>query len=84
MVISEQEAVVAALKAVNVEVLGIRQDEPDNQWDVFIRTGDEAYEIEVNAITAVIEASEKESLSEIKAELSGDLSHEGTKGDIDK
>ncbi len=83
-IISKTEAIEAALESVGVEVLGIRHDEPDNQWDVFVRHGDKAYEVEVDAITGKIVASEEESLAEIQAELSGDLSHEGVLGDVDK
>lgn len=83
-IISKEEAIKAALGAINVEVLGIRHDKPDTQWDVFIRQGDKAYEVEVNALTGAIVAAEEETLVEIQAELSGDLSHEGTMGDVDK
>lgn len=83
-IVSKEEAIKAALGTIDVEVLGIRHDEPDNQWDVFIRQGDKAYEVEVNASTGEIVAAEEETLAEIKAELSGDLSHEGTVGDVDK
>ncbi|PSU58779.1 peptidase [Photobacterium aphoticum] len=83
-IISEQEAIKAALGAVNVEVLGIRFDKPDTQWDVFVKLGDQAYEVEVDAVTGKIVAAEKESLKEVLAELSGDLSHEGVEGDVDK
>lgn len=82
--ISEQEAIKAALSAVDVEVLGIRHDKPDNQWDVFVKVGDKAYEVEVDASTAMVVAAEEETLSEIQAELSGNLSHEGVDGDVDK
>ncbi|MGL6257859.1 PepSY domain-containing protein [Vibrio sp. WXL103] len=81
--ISEQEAITAALAEVGVEVLGIRFDHPDTQWDVFIRLNDTAYEIEIDAETGAIVAAEQESLAEIQAELSGDLSHEGVEGDVD-
>lgn len=81
--ISEQEAITAALAEVGVEVLGIRFDQPDTQWDMFIRLNDTAYEIEVDAATGAIVAAEQESLAEIQAELSGDLSHEGVEGDVD-
>ena len=83
-IISEQDAIKAALNSINVEVLGIRHDEPDTQWDVFIRHNDKAYEVEVNALTGEIVAAEEETLAEIQAELSGNLSHEGTLGDVDK
>lgn len=81
--ISEQQAIDAAFNELGIEVLGIRFDKPDNQWDVFIKSGQQAYEIEVNAITGKVVAAEPESLEEIKAELSGDLSHEGVSGDVD-
>lgn len=83
-IISKEDAINAALGTIDVEVLGIRHDKPDNQWDVFIRQGEKAYEVEVNASTGEIVAAEEETLAEIKAELSGDLSHEGTVGDVDK
>ena len=82
--ISKNDAKNIALKKVDVEVLGIRFDKPDSQWDVFIRSGKNAYEIEIDALSGKIVAVEKESLKEIQAELSGNLSHEGVKGDIDK
>lgn len=82
--ISEEEAIKAALNQLDVEVLGIRFDKPDTQWDVFVRSGKQAYEVEVDAVTGKIVAAEKESLAEIQAELSGDLSHEGVKDDVDK
>lgn len=82
-IINEKDAIQAALKKLGVEVLGIRFDEPDTQWDVFIRSGEQAYEIEVDAVSGEIIAAERESLEEIQAELSGDLSHEGTSGDVD-
>ena len=82
--ISEKDAIEAALTEVGVEILGIRFDKPDTQWDVFIKSGDQAYEVEVDAVSGRIVAAEKESLDEIKAELSGDLSHEGVEGDVDK
>jgi len=82
--ISEKDAIQAALTEVGVEILGIRFDAPDTQWDVFIRSGDQAYEVEVDAVSGKIVAAEKESLEEIQAELSGDLSHEGVDGDVDK
>ncbi|WP_230627030.1 PepSY domain-containing protein [Photobacterium angustum] len=82
--ISESEAIKAALHSINVEVLGIRHDEPDSQWDVFIRHNDKAYEVEVNALTGEIVTKEEETLAEIQAELSGELSHEGVAGDVDK
>ncbi|MBC7002339.1 PepSY domain-containing protein [Photobacterium sp. BZF1] len=82
--ITEQDAIKAALAEVGVEVLGIRFDEPDTQWDVFVRQGDKAFEIEVDAKSGKIIAAEEETLAEIQAELSGDLSHEGVEGDVDK
>ncbi|MGB1012007.1 MAG: PepSY domain-containing protein [Thiolinea sp.] len=82
--ISEQDAIKAALAAVNVDVLGIRFDKPDTQWDVFVKVGEKAYEVEVDAVSKKIVAAEEESLKEIQAELSGDLSHEGVAGDTDK
>ena len=82
--ISEQDAIQAALMQVGVEVLGIRFDKPDKQWDVFVKLGDKAYEVEVDATSGGIVAAEEESLEEVKAELSGDLSHEGVEGDVDK
>jgi hypothetical protein len=82
--ISKQEAIDVALEAVGGEVIGIRMDEPDNQWDVFVKSGADAFEVEVDAINGSVVASEKESLEEIEAELSGDLSHEGVSGDVDK
>lgn len=82
--ISQEQAIESALAAVEVEVLGIRLDEPDTQWDVFIRSGDQAYEVEIDAISGDVVAAEQESLEEIQAELSGNLSHEGTAGDIDQ
>ena len=82
--ISEQEAIQAALAELGVEVLGIRFDEPDTQWDVFVKTGEQAYEIEVDAVSGKIIAAEEESLATVEAELSGDLSHEGVEGDVDK
>ena len=82
--ISEQDAIQAALAEVGVEVLGIRFDAPDTQWDVFVKLGDKAYEIEVDAASSEIVTAEEESLAEVEAELSGDLSHEGVEGDVDK
>ncbi len=82
--ISKKDAIQTALIEVGVEILGIRFDEPDTQWDVFIRSGNQAYEVEVNAESGEIVAVEKESLEEIQAELSGDLLHEGVDGDVDK
>ena len=82
-IITEKEAVAAALSEIEGEILGVRFDEPDTQWDVFVRSGDNAFEIEVDAVSGEIVAAEKESLEEIQAELSGDLSHEGVKGDVD-
>ncbi|MEM9252980.1 MAG: PepSY domain-containing protein [Planctomycetota bacterium] len=81
--ISEQEAIDAALAEVGGEVLGVRFDEPDTQWDVFVQSGDRAFEVEVDAVSGQIIAAEEESLEEIQAELSGDLSHEGVVGDVD-
>ncbi|MEM1109155.1 MAG: PepSY domain-containing protein [Planctomycetota bacterium] len=81
--IDEKDAVEAALTKFSGEVLGVRFDEPDRQWDVFIKTKDQAYEVEVDAVSGKIVAAEKESLEEIQAELSGDLSHEGVDGDVD-
>lgn len=81
-IISQEEAIKSALGALDVEVLGIRHDEPDTQWDVFVKKGDKAYE--VDALTGKVVAAEEESLTEIQAELSGDLSHEGVIGDVDK
>ena len=46
-----------------------------------MRSGEQAYEVEVDAETGAIVASEEEDLEEILAELSGDLSHEGVDGD---
>ncbi|WP_325893597.1 PepSY domain-containing protein [Grimontia sp. NTOU-MAR1] len=83
-IINQEEAIKAALGALNIEVLGIRHDKPDTQWDVFVKKDDKAYEIEVDALTGKIVAAEEERLAEIKAELSGDLSHEGVIGDVDK
>lgn len=85
-IISQEEAIKSALGALDVEVLGIRHDEPDTQWDVFVKKGDKAYEVEVevDALTGKIVAAEEESLAEVQAELSGDLSHEGVIGDVDK
>lgn len=81
--ISKEAAVEAALLEVGVDVLGVRFDEPDTQWDVFVRAGDRAYEIEVDAESGEIVAIEEEDIAEIEAELSGDLSHEGVDGDTD-
>ncbi len=83
-IISQDAAIKEALNEIDVEVLGIRFDKPDVQWDVFVRSGKQAYEVEVDAVTGHIVATEKESLAEIQAELSGDLSHEGVKNDVDK
>lgn len=83
-IIKKEEAIQVALAELEVEILGIRFDEPDNQWDVFIRSGEQAYEIEVDAVNGKVVAAEKESLEEIQTELSGDLSHEGVSGDVDK
>lgn len=49
-----------------------------------MRQGDKAFEIEVDAKSGKIIAAEEETLAEIQAELSGDLSHEGVEGDVDK
>jgi predicted small secreted protein len=81
--ISKEQAINTALNELSIEVLGIRFDEPDSQWDVFIKSGQHAYEVEVDAVTGKIVTAKKESLEEIKAELSGDLSHEGVSGDVD-
>ncbi len=81
--IDEQKAIQAALAGVDVEVLGIRFDEPDTQWDVFVKVGTKAYEVEINASNGAIVAVEEESLAEVQAELSGNLSHEGVAGDVD-
>ncbi len=83
-IISEQDAIKAALAELGVEVIGIRFDEPDTQWDVFIKSGDQAYEVEVDAVSGEVIAAEAESLEEVLAELSGDLSHEGVEGDVDQ
>ena len=83
-IISKEQAINAALLSLDVEVLGIRHDEPDNQWDVFVTRDGKAYEIEVDALTAKIVALEEENLAEVQAELSGELSHEGVTGDVDK
>lgn len=83
-IINQEEAIKAALGALDVEVLGIRHDEIDSQWDVFIKKSSKVYEIEVDAPTGKIVATEEESLAEIEAELSGDLSHEGIIGDVDR
>ena len=82
--ISKKDAIQAALAKLDVEVLGIRFDKPDTQWDVFVKTGKDAYEIEIDALSGKVIAAQKESLKEIRAELSGNLSHEGVEGDIDK
>ncbi|MEM9916393.1 MAG: PepSY domain-containing protein [Planctomycetota bacterium] len=82
--ISEQDAVETAVAEVGGDVIGIRFDEPDSQWDVFVKSGDEAYEVEVDAISGQVVAAEKESLEEVEAELAGDLSHEGVEGDVDE
>ncbi|MBE8574513.1 PepSY domain-containing protein [Vibrio sp. OPT18] len=83
-IISKEQAIKAALLSLDIEVLGIRHDEPDTQWDVFVMRDGKAYEIEVDAVTAKIVAVEEESLAEVQAELSGELSHEGVTGDVDK
>ena len=80
--VSKEQAIKAALLSLDVEGLGIRHDEPDNQWDVFVTRDGKAYEIEVDALTAQIVAVEEESLAEVPAELSGELSHEGVTGDV--
>ena len=82
-VISKEAAAEAAIAEVGGELIGIRFDEPDTQWDVFVKSGDKAYEIEVDAVSGAIIEAEQESLEEIEAELSGDLSHEGVDGDVD-
>ncbi|MEM1012208.1 MAG: PepSY domain-containing protein [Planctomycetota bacterium] len=81
--ISEADAVEAAIAEVGGELLGVRFDEPDSQWDVFVASGDRAFEVEVDAASGAIVAVEEEALEEIQAELSGDLSHEGVDGDVD-
>lgn len=83
-IISEQEAMQAALAEVGGEIIGIRFDKPDTQWDVFVKSGNQGYEVEVDAISGKIIATEPESLAEIQAELSGNLTHEGIDGDVDK
>ncbi|MEM1026996.1 MAG: PepSY domain-containing protein [Planctomycetota bacterium] len=83
VVINEQDAVDAAIAEVGGELVGVRFDEPDTQWDVFVASGDRAFEVEVDAVSGNIVAVEEESLDEIRAELSGDLSHEGVEGDVD-
>lgn len=82
--ISEEDATQAAIAEVGGELLGIRCDEPDTQWDVFIKSGEKAYEVEVDAVSGAIVAAEEESFEEVQAELSGDLSHEGVEGDVDQ
>ncbi|MEM8494269.1 MAG: hypothetical protein AAF663_02635 [Planctomycetota bacterium] len=47
-------------------------------------SGDRAFEVEVDAVSGDIVAVEEEALEEIRAELSGDLSHEGVDGDVDE
>lgn len=81
--ISRDSAIEAALSEVNGKLLGIRFDEPDEQWDIFVQSGNDAYEIEVNAVNGKVVAVEQESLAEVQAELAGDLSHEGVEGDVD-
>jgi hypothetical protein len=81
--ISQEDAEQAALKEVDGEIIGIRFDEPDSQWDVFVSADQKAYEIEIDATNGTTVAVEEEDLAQIKAELSGDLSHEGVKGDED-
>lgn len=82
--IGDQYAIKQALAALEFEVIGIRFDEPDLQWDVFIKSKGQAYEIEVDAYSGKVLAIEEESLEEIRAELAGQLLHEGIDGDIDK
>lgn len=82
--ISDQYAIKQALAALELEVIGIRFDEPDRQWDVFIKSKDQAYEIEVDAYSGDVIAIEKESLEQIRAELAGQLLHEGIEGDKDR
>ncbi|MEM8873842.1 MAG: PepSY domain-containing protein [Planctomycetota bacterium] len=81
--ISEEDAIKAALQRVGVDVLGVRFDEPDTQWDVFVQSGDQAYEVEVDARNGEVVAVEEEDIEEIRAELSGSLLHEGVDGDVD-
>ena len=82
--ISQEMAKKTALAKVGgEEVIGIRFDKPDAQWDVFVRVGTQGYEVEVNALTGEVVSAEPESLEEINAELSGDLSHEGVSDDVD-
>ena len=57
--ISEEQAIESALEGIGVEVLGIRFDEPDTQWDVFVKSGEQAYEIEIDALTGQLVAKEK-------------------------
>jgi len=82
--ISEEDAIKKALAHMEIEVLGIRFDKPDKQWDVFIRSKSKAYEVEVDALNGMIIKVEEESLDEIEAELSGDLSHECVECYVDK
>lgn len=82
--ISKDDAIQAAIDEVGGEFLGIRFDEPDTQWDVFIKSGNQAFEVEVDAKSGEIITAEKETLEEVQSELSGDLSHEGVSGDTDK
>ena len=84
VIITDEAAVEAAISEVGGELLGIRYDEPDTQWDVFVQSGEQAYEVEIDAVTGKVIAAEEESLEEIQAELSGDLSHEGVEGDVDE
>lgn len=81
--ISQDDAQEAALREVEGDIIGIRFDEPDAQWDVFVSANPKAYEIEIDATNGKTVAIEEEDLAQIKAELSGDLSHEGVKGDKD-
>ena len=81
--IDKQQAIEAALSELGIEVLGARFDKPDKQWDVFVKSGNQAYEIEIDAVSGKVIEKAKESLEEIQAELSGDLSHEGVSGDVD-
>lgn len=81
---TKADAIEAALREVDGDVLGARFDAPDTQWDVFVRSGDQAYEVEVDAESGEIVAVEEEGLEEVQAELSGDLSHEGVDGDVDR
>ncbi len=82
--ISEEKAIQVAITEIGGDIIGIRFDKPDAQWDVFVQSGKHAYEVEVDAKNGAIISTEQESLEEIHAELSGDLSHEGVGSDIDK